>query len=138
MAFAAVAAVGVMAVVLERRRRRRDAVFAAGHSPPERPRELDMAVLGLAPPAPGRLLAVLFSDAHCAGCEALRGRLGRLDRVDVVDFDASVDPEPLRVAGIDRVPILYLCDQEGATVRSWTGAPLPGTIEETVMRTLSG
>lgn len=101
-----------------------------------RPVELDLAGFGLAAPGRGELLGVVFTHPECESCAPLTRRLEGIEALTPAAVDVTVDPDAVRAAGVASVPTLVLVDADGDVVRSWTGTPLAGTVEETVRRSL--
>jgi hypothetical protein len=112
------AAVGVVAVVLERRRR---AVAAPIRDPFPVPRQLTRADFPR-PEAPW--LVALFSSTTCDGCEAMRGRIVALASVDVEVVDVSWQEgrtlhERYEISG---VPMVLVADADGVVHRAFVGS----------------
>jgi hypothetical protein len=110
--------VGVVAVVLERRRR---AGAAPIRDPFPVPRQLTRADFPR-PEAPW--LVALFSSTTCDGCEAMRGRIGALasDEVAVVDVswpEARDIHERYEISG---VPMVLVADADGVVLRAFVGS----------------
>lgn len=97
---------------------------------------LDLTLLEIPPPGPGKLLGVVFTHPDCGSCTPLSQRIAGIDDLVTAEVDVTGVPAAVRAAGVTSVPTLVLVGHDGAVVRSWIGAPLAGTVEETVRRTL--
>jgi hypothetical protein len=115
---AVLAVVGIVAVVLERRRR---AEAAPVRDPFPVPRQLTRADFPR-PEAPW--LVALFSSTTCDGCEAMRGRVLALDSADVAVVDVSWQEgrdlhERYQISG---VPMVLVADRDGVVRRAFVGS----------------
>lgn len=115
---AVVAVVGVVALVLERRRRR---VATPVRDPYPVPRQLHRPDFSR-PEAPW--LVALFSSTTCDGCEAMRGRVLALasPEVEVVDVSWQRERALHERYEISGVPTVVVADAEGVVVRAFVGS----------------
>jgi hypothetical protein len=115
---AVLAVVGVVAVVLERRRR-------AGATPLRDPFPVPRQLTRTDFPRPeAPWLVALFSSTTCDGCEAMRGRVSALDTADVSVVDVSWQEgrtlhERYEISG---VPMVLVADAEGVVRRAFIGS----------------
>jgi hypothetical protein len=110
--------VGVVALVLERRRR---ATAAPVRDPFPVPRQLTRTDFPR-PEAPW--LVALFSSTTCDGCEAMRGRVEALATPDVAVVDVSWQDgralhERYEISG---VPMVLVADADGVVQRAFVGS----------------
>jgi hypothetical protein len=115
---AVLAVVGVIALVLERRRR--------SHAAPVRdpfpvPRQITR---GDFPRPDAPWLVALFSSTTCDGCEAMRGRVAALETAEVAVADVSWQEsrglhERYEISG---VPMVLVADAEGVVRRAFIGS----------------
>jgi hypothetical protein len=115
---AVVVVVGVVAWVLERRRR---ATAAPVRDPYPVPRQLHRADFSR-PEAPW--LVALFSSTTCDGCAAMRDRVVALGspEVEVVDVSWQTDRVLHERYEISGVPTVVVADAEGVVVRAFVGS----------------
>ena len=115
---AVLAAVGAVAVVLERRRR---AVVAPVRDSFPVPRQLSRTDFPR-PEAPW--LVALFSSSTCDGCEAMRRRIGALASAAVAVVDVSwPDGRSLHERyEISGVPMVVVADAAGVVRRAFVGS----------------
>lgn len=118
IAVAVLVVVGVVAFVLERRRR---AEVTPLRDPHPVPRQLTRADFPR-PEAPW--LVALFSSDTCDGCEAMRGRVGALASGDVAVVDVSwqADRALHERYEISGVPMVLVADAEGVVRRAFVGS----------------
>lgn len=128
----------VLRVVLGRVTRPDPASIEAWTDPSVRskPDAVDLGALDLSAPQEGRLLGVVFTHPACDACDPVAHRISGIDGVDAAIVDVSTAPDAVRAAGVTSVPTLVLVGTDGGVVRSWVGAPLAGTVEDTVRRHL--
>jgi hypothetical protein len=117
LAVVLVVAAGIVALVLDRRRK----PAAPAQSRATVPQQLDRRDFPR-PDAPW--LVVLWSSRTCESCQGLIDKLTPLasDDVAVVEVEYQAQPELHKRYAIDAAPITVIADHEGVTRASFTGS----------------